>query len=50
VGTSKILAQYKGSTISVQAAVNLGHMPWALLTKKKKRALFEYFVIINFTE
>jgi hypothetical protein len=34
VGTSKILAWYKGSTISLQAAVHLGHMPWALMTKK----------------
>jgi hypothetical protein len=35
VGTSKILARYKGSTISLQSAVHLGHMPWALRTKKK---------------
>jgi hypothetical protein len=34
VGISKILAQYKGSTISLQAAVHLGHMPRALMTKK----------------
>jgi hypothetical protein len=41
VGTSKILPRYKGSTISLQAAVHLGHMPWALMTKKKKkRAVF----------
>jgi hypothetical protein len=37
VGTSKILARYKGSTISLQAAVHLGHMPRALMTKKKKK-------------
>jgi hypothetical protein len=36
VGTSKILARYKGSTKSLQAAVHLGHMPRALMTKKKK--------------
>jgi hypothetical protein len=34
VGTSKILVRYKGSTISLQAAVHLGHMPRALMTKK----------------
>jgi hypothetical protein len=39
VGTSKILARYKGSTISLQAAVHLGHMPRALMTKKKKRGV-----------
>jgi hypothetical protein len=37
VGTSKILARYKGSTISLQAAVHLGHMPRALTKKKKKK-------------
>jgi hypothetical protein len=37
VGTSKILAQYKGSTISLQAAVHLGNMPGALMKKKKKK-------------
>jgi hypothetical protein len=37
VGTFKILARYKGSTISLQAAVHLGHMPRALMTKKKKK-------------
>jgi hypothetical protein len=37
VGTSKTLAWYKGSTISLQAAVHLGHMPRALKTKKKKK-------------
>jgi hypothetical protein len=36
VGTSEILALYKGSTISLQAAVRLGHRPQALMTKKKK--------------
>jgi hypothetical protein len=35
VGTSKILPRYKGSTISLQAAVHLEHMPRALMTKKK---------------
>jgi hypothetical protein len=39
VGTSKILARYKGSTISLQAAVHLGHRPRALMTKKKKKVL-----------
>jgi hypothetical protein len=34
VGTSKIQARYKGSTISLQAAVHLGHRPRALKTKK----------------
>jgi hypothetical protein len=33
VGTSKTLALYKGSTISLQAAVHLGHWPRALMTK-----------------
>jgi hypothetical protein len=37
VGTSKILARYKGSTISLRAAVRLGHMSRALMTKKKKK-------------
>jgi hypothetical protein len=37
VGTSKILARYKGSTISLQAAVHLGHMPRVLMKKKKKK-------------
>jgi hypothetical protein len=37
MGTSKILPWYKGSTISLQAAVHLGHMPWALMMKKKKK-------------
>ena len=27
----------KGRTISLQAAVHLGHMLWALMTKKKKK-------------
>jgi hypothetical protein len=35
VGTFKIVARYKGSTISLQAAVHLGHMPRTLMTKKK---------------
>jgi hypothetical protein len=34
VGTSKILARFRGSTISLQAAVHLGHRPRALMTKK----------------
>jgi hypothetical protein len=37
VGTSKILARYKGSTINLQAALHLGHMPRAPMTKKKKK-------------
>jgi hypothetical protein len=37
VGTSKTLARYKGSTISLQAAVHVGHMPRVLMTKKKGR-------------
>jgi hypothetical protein len=37
VGTSKILALYKGSTISLQAAVHLGHRPRAPMMKKKKK-------------
>jgi hypothetical protein len=37
VGTSKILARYEDSTISLQAALHLGHMPRALMTKKKKK-------------
>jgi hypothetical protein len=37
VRTSKILARYKGSTIRLQAAVHLGHMSLALMTKKKKK-------------
>jgi hypothetical protein len=39
VGISKILARYKGSTISLQAAVHLGHTPRALMTKKKKKKM-----------
>jgi hypothetical protein len=38
VGTSKILARYKGSTISLQAAVHLGNMPRALMKKQCKIA------------
>jgi hypothetical protein len=41
VGTSKILALYKGSTISLQAAVHLGHRPRALMTKKKSREIIK---------
>jgi hypothetical protein len=37
VVTSKILPRYKGSTISIQAVVHMGHMPRALMTKKKKK-------------
>jgi hypothetical protein len=37
VGTSKTPAQYKDSTISLQAAVHLGLMSRALMTKKKKK-------------
>jgi hypothetical protein len=37
VGTSKILARYKGSTISLQAAAHLGHRPRALVTKTTKK-------------
>jgi hypothetical protein len=37
VGTSKILARYKGSTINLQAAVHLGHRLRALMTKKKSQ-------------
>jgi hypothetical protein len=40
VGTSKTLARYKGSTISLRAAVHLGHMPRVLMTKKKNPAVF----------
>jgi hypothetical protein len=40
VGPSKILARYKGSTISLQAAVHLGHMPRALRTKKNRLGVY----------
>jgi hypothetical protein len=36
VGTSKTLARYKGSTISLQAAVHLGHMPWAVKKEEEE--------------
>jgi hypothetical protein len=35
VGTSKIPARYKVSTISLWVAVHLGYMPQALMMKKK---------------
>jgi hypothetical protein len=47
VGTSKILARYKGSTISLQAAVHLEHMPRALITKTKKKKKKNYSYFLN---
>jgi hypothetical protein len=50
VGTSKILARYKGSTISLQAVVHLGHMPRALMMKKKKKKPHQTIAFISFIQ